>query len=191
MHEAEEYTLSVRKERIEDEIMYVARVEELPDVEEYADTYEFARELALDTIRTTQKVFSKQGLEFPSPKQFTANSASGRVTLRLKKSTHAQAIVMAEKEGVSLNTYIASCVERNHSFSEICNIKTQVEQLAHYVRGMNAEQAVNFTIISKLVSNHAHTIHSKIRFDEEDRDFDPKSSVHRFLLRQDVNYAYD
>jgi len=110
MRNAEEYTVSVRREYIEGEYLYVARVEELPDVEEYAESFEEARELALDTIRTTQEVFEKQGRTFPAPKPFVAPSTTGRVTLRLPKSVHAMCIEEAETEGVSLNTYILTCI---------------------------------------------------------------------------------
>ncbi|EMH4919835.1 toxin-antitoxin system HicB family antitoxin [Serratia marcescens] len=110
MRDAEEYTISIRLESIEGERMYVARVEELPDVEEYADTYEFARELILDTIKTTQNIFERKGLTFPEPKIFSLADVSGRVTLRLPKSVHAKCISDSEHEGVSLNTYILTCI---------------------------------------------------------------------------------
>lgn len=65
-----EYTISVKIESIDGEKIYVARVDELPDVEEYADTRDMALTLALDTIRTTQKFFNEKGMSFPpSPQQ--------------------------------------------------------------------------------------------------------------------------
>ncbi|EKK3319508.1 hypothetical protein PMI54_004857 [Salmonella enterica] len=63
-----EYTISVKIENIDGENIYVARVDELPDVEEYADTRDMALTLVLDTIRTTQKFFNEKGMSFPSPK---------------------------------------------------------------------------------------------------------------------------
>ncbi|HCA3585733.1 TPA: hypothetical protein ACWV6C_004115 [Salmonella enterica subsp. enterica serovar Muenchen] len=65
-----EYTISVKIESIDGEKIYVARVDELPDVEEYADTRDMALTLALDTIRTTQKFFNEKDMSFPpSPQQ--------------------------------------------------------------------------------------------------------------------------
>lgn len=110
MRDAEEYTISIRLESIEGERLYVARVEELPDIEEYADTYDFARELVLDTIKTTQDIFGRKGLVMPAPKVFTQPDVSGRVTLRLPKSVHAKCISESEREGVSLNSYIMTCI---------------------------------------------------------------------------------
>lgn len=61
------YAISVKIENIDGEKLYVARVDELPDVEEYADTHDMAHTLALDTIRTTQKFFNEKGMSFPPP----------------------------------------------------------------------------------------------------------------------------
>lgn len=106
----EEYTVSVRMESVEGERKYVARIQELPDVEEYADTPEFARELALDTIATIYEICQEKGLSFPSPNVAQAPEASGRVTLRLAKSIHAAAIQRAQLEGISLNQFMSNSI---------------------------------------------------------------------------------
>lgn len=67
MYDVEKYAISVKIEDIDGERLYVARVDELPDVEEYADTYDMALTLVLDTIRTTQKFFNEKGIPFPPP----------------------------------------------------------------------------------------------------------------------------
>lgn len=110
MFNAEEYTISVRKERMDEEIYWVARVEELPDVMEFGETREEAYELALDTITVGQEMCLEDGTAFPAPKTFADVNASGRVTLRLPKSVHANCIAKAEEEGVSLNSYILTCI---------------------------------------------------------------------------------
>lgn len=67
MYHVEKYEISLKTENIDGEKLYVARVDELPDVEEYADTYDMALTLVLDTIRTTQKFFNEKGMSFPLP----------------------------------------------------------------------------------------------------------------------------
>lgn len=67
MYNAQKYAISVKVENVDSENLYVARVDELPDVEEYADTYDMALTLVLDTIRTTQKFFNEKGMSFPLP----------------------------------------------------------------------------------------------------------------------------
>ncbi|EEO7838285.1 hypothetical protein G6C41_005181 [Salmonella enterica] len=69
MYDSEKYTISLKIENIDGEKIYVVRVDELPDVEEYADTRDMALTLALDTIRTTQKFFNEKGMSFPPPPQ--------------------------------------------------------------------------------------------------------------------------
>lgn len=150
MHSAEEYTISIRLEHIEDEHLYVARVEELPDVEEYADTFEFARELALDTIKTTQKVFSEKGMPFPAPKEFVSKPAvSGRVSLRLPLTLHSQCIVMAEAECVSLNTYLIDCIRGATSGYDIRDLTVKIDAITEKVNSIQANNTWNDLYIQR------------------------------------------
>lgn len=153
MRDAEEYTISIRLESIEGERLYVARVEELPDVEEYADTYEFARELVLDTIRTTQKTFERKGLLIPEPKEFTQSEASGRVTLRLPRTVHARCTKEAEKEGVSLNAYLVS---RISEFSVTTNHR-EIHSLMESMTALLSEISSEISIKSMSYPLTTHT----------------------------------
>lgn len=109
MIDAELYTISVRKELIENESFYVARIAELPDVEEYGDSFNEARELAIETIITSYELCIEEKISFPKPLEFkNLESVSGRVTLRMPKSLHAKLTLESEKEEVSLNQYIVS-----------------------------------------------------------------------------------
>ncbi|MDM5083756.1 toxin-antitoxin system HicB family antitoxin [Aeromonas caviae] len=122
----EEYTVSVRMESVDGEKMYVARIQELPDVEEYADTAEFARELALDTIATMYDICQEKGLEFPSPSLKHIPEASGRITLRLARSLHAAAIQRAQQEGVSLNQLISNSISSTLSQKDSADAAREV-----------------------------------------------------------------
>lgn len=119
MFNAEEYTISVRKERMDGEVYWVARVEELSDIMEFGDSREEAYTLAIDTITVAQEMCISEGTRFPEPKVFVEQSASGRVTLRLPKSVHGNCISIAEAEGVSLNTYILTCITSYRSSSDV------------------------------------------------------------------------
>lgn len=110
MFNAEEYTISVRREMMDGESYWVARVEELPDILEFGQTKDEAYNLAIDTIITGQEMCLSEGIHFPSPKKFEEHQTSGRVTLRLPKSLHHKCIIESEKEGVSINTYIVTCI---------------------------------------------------------------------------------
>lgn len=133
MCDAEEYTISIRIETIEGERLYVARVDEFPDIEEYADSYDFARELVLDSIRTTQKVFLRKKIDLPPPREFSVLNTSGRVTLRLPKTTHARCIQEAEKDGVSLNTYLISKISDFSDTSKKSEIHSLLASMPHRI----------------------------------------------------------
>lgn len=100
---------SITIERFEEggESLFLARVRELPDVAEYAETIEDAYSLACDTIETTAEIFSAQGRKMPSP--FGEHlDVSGRMTLRLPRWLHGAMSEGAEVEGVSLNQHVVS-----------------------------------------------------------------------------------
>ncbi len=101
------YTISVRRTEFEDEICFEARVKELPDLAEYADSAEEVYALAIDAIETTAAVFLEKGIAMPVPLA-TADDYSGRVTLRLPKSLHRALAQTADDEGVSLNQHLVN-----------------------------------------------------------------------------------
>jgi len=101
------YNISIRRILVGEEALFEARIRELPDATEYADTMEEAYELALDTIETTAEIFAEQGRPFPKPASLVADY-SGRVTLRVPKSLHRRLADEADREGISLNQYLVS-----------------------------------------------------------------------------------
>jgi predicted HicB family RNase H-like nuclease len=115
MIDAELYTISIRKELIESDVYYVARVTELPDIEDYGETYEEAKDLVIDSIETSYELCFENGISFPEPYDFASiNDVSGRITLRMPKSLHKKMSLEAEKDNVSLNSYIVSSLSINY-----------------------------------------------------------------------------
>lgn len=107
MIDASQYTITVRKGYFDGEECFEARVAELPDVAEYADSFDEAYALAIDTIETTAEAFAAQGKSIPAP-MLPADDYSGRVTLRLSKSLHRALSEAAGNEGVSLNQHLSN-----------------------------------------------------------------------------------
>ena len=105
------YNISVRQAKFDREVLFEARVAELPDVVEYAETHAEAYDLALDSIATTAKIFKKKGKAMPRPIE-PIDHFSGRVTLRIPRSLHKTLSEKAEREGVSLNHLISNSLER-------------------------------------------------------------------------------
>ena len=67
MIDAQTYTIIVRKGYFDNEECFEARVAELPDVAEYADSFEEAYLLAIDTIEVTAELFAEKGWLMPLP----------------------------------------------------------------------------------------------------------------------------
>ena len=101
------YNISVRRANFDGDVYFEARVRELPDVAEYADSADEAYNLAIDTITTTAEIFAEKGKSMPHPYE-PAEDYSGRVTLRLSKSLHRSLSEGAEQEGVSLNQHLVN-----------------------------------------------------------------------------------
>lgn len=101
------YGIEVRRRSIDGEEVFEARVRELPDLAEYADTADEAYALAVDAIATTAKVIAERGKAMPTPLQPT-DEWGGRVTLRVPKSLHRALALAAVDEGCSLNQHIVN-----------------------------------------------------------------------------------
>jgi predicted RNase H-like HicB family nuclease len=69
MFEPDEYAIIVRKVMIDGENLFEATIRELPYIAEYADTFEEAYQLAIDTIETSMEMFAEKGKAFPPPSQ--------------------------------------------------------------------------------------------------------------------------
>ena len=125
-YNADEYTISVRKEVVDGESYWVARVDELPDVMEFGDSRDEAYDAAIDTIEVGQHMCFEQGTPFPPPKVFDEVDVSGRVTLRLPKPLHLICIKRAEMACVSLNTLLITDIQKAQSESDL-SLKVQAE----------------------------------------------------------------
>lgn len=117
MIDAKNYNITVRKGMFDGELCFEARVAELPDIAEYADSFEEAYALAIDTIEITAEIFLEQGRTMPTP-IIPADNYSGRVTLRLPKSLHRSLAQAADKEEVSLNQYLNSVLNCYASYPQ-------------------------------------------------------------------------
>jgi predicted HicB family RNase H-like nuclease len=105
--DAQAYNITVRRGVFEGETLFEARVKELPDLIEYAESHADAYELAVDAIETTAEVMAERGRAMPAPSE-PADEYSGRVTLRIARSLHRALAQASEEEGVSLNQHMVN-----------------------------------------------------------------------------------
>lgn len=106
----ESYTITIRKEEEDGEILYVGRVAEFPNISAFEESFEAAHELVLDSIQTLKKIADETNVDFPIPFPAPSCEFSGRVTLRLPKSLHAKISRIAAQEDISVNQYLVAAV---------------------------------------------------------------------------------
>jgi RNA polymerase sigma-B factor len=110
-HEHPPYRISVVRDHANSEGReWTAQAEELPGCEAYGDTAEEAIRGIEAAIEEWIEDALAKGRELPDPRP-TA-SYSGRLMLRMPRSLHAALSDAAEHDGVSLNQFIASSLER-------------------------------------------------------------------------------
>lgn len=143
------YGIEVRRRTIDGEAVFEARVRELPDLAEYADTFDEAYALALDAIETTAKVLAERGRAMPAPIE-PVDDWSGRVTLRLPKSLHRALGEAADAEGCSLNQHIV-------------NVLTYFTGYAHAEHAAQARWQAQTAVVEVVTkrSRHLHLVHSQ------------------------------
>lgn len=136
------YGIEVRRRNLDGDVMFEARVRELPDIAEYADSYQEAYELAVDAVETTARLLGERGRSMPQP-MGPADDWSGRVTLRLPKSLHRALAGAAEDEGCSLNQHIVNVLnyfsgyaqgERQADMHWQTSMEPEVAQAASHLR---------------------------------------------------------
>ncbi len=110
------YNITVRRAMFEGEVCFEARVKELPDLIEYADTADEAYALAVDGIETTAEIMNEKGRAMPTAMS-PADNFSGRVTLRLPRTLHRALAEGSDEEGVSLNQHLVNILSYYSGFT--------------------------------------------------------------------------
>lgn len=132
------YSISIRTVDIDNETMFEARVKELPNVVEYADSHEEAYELACDSIETTRVYFEKAGRQMP-PVAAPIDDVSGRITLRMGKGLHRAVAEAATLENTSLNQFLVSVIAFHTGFG-FCARRNPVDNWVSLGESTSARQ---------------------------------------------------
>ncbi len=128
------YNITIRRDSFEGEVLYEARVKELPDLAEYGESYQEAYDLVIDAIETAAEAFREKGRSLPTA-MVPADEFSGRVTLRLPRSLHRALTETADAEGISLNQHLVNVLSYFSGFAT----GSQIEGLSAW-RTMPATQ---------------------------------------------------
>jgi predicted RNase H-like HicB family nuclease len=87
---------------------YFASCPEFPGLLAHGDTPEEAIKEAGIALEGVIEVYKESDLQLPEPQ--TRQEYSGQFRVRLPKSLHRQAALVAEREGVSLNAFVATAI---------------------------------------------------------------------------------
>lgn len=91
---------------------FIATIPEFKNLSAFGKTYEDALEQAKTVLDAYIEVYIQDGETLPEPNKIS--SYSGQVRLRMPKDMHHQLASQAQKQGVSLNTYMVSLLAVNH-----------------------------------------------------------------------------
>ena len=105
---------SIRVYWSEEDGVYVARCPEFPGIATHGDTAEEAVAECEVAISGAIEVYEEEGWPLPSPQ--LAQHYSGKLSLRLGSSLHAQVANAAQADGVSINSYLQVAVARYVGF---------------------------------------------------------------------------
>ncbi|MFW8567037.1 toxin-antitoxin system HicB family antitoxin [Orrella sp. 11846] len=121
------YTIEIKRIDSPDGLLYEAKAKEVPGVAGYAECAADAFEEAREALVMLYEIAKEQGREFPAPLPSIDSNFNGRVTLRMSKSLHHQATLVAENEGVSLNSIIVEALsERVFSNHQLKSFNKEV-----------------------------------------------------------------
>ena len=98
------YTIEVTKDESDKYAGWFARVVELPGCMTQADTFEELSVMITDAMTAWLESALEDGESIPLPRSL--EDYSGRFVVRIPKSLHRELVEMAEREGVSLNTFV-------------------------------------------------------------------------------------
>ena len=100
-------------------VKYVVEYVDFPGITGGGDTPEEAIKIATEGFNMFVDVLEEEG---KSIQTFTHINYTGRVTLRVPKTMHMRITEMAEREGVSLNTYILDAISQKLYSTNISGI---------------------------------------------------------------------
>jgi hypothetical protein len=139
MIDPKRYSICIRLETEDGTDSYVGTVAELPDVLVCEDSYEEAYSAVLGVVSDLQDIAAESGRPFPVPVSKSLEAEySGRVTLRLGKSLHRDISLMADADGVSLNSWICEAItarrtsvqvqQAMESFVMVSNVRWSIDK---------------------------------------------------------------
>jgi len=117
----------------EEDDCFVAIIPDFPNLSAFGDTHEDAVADAKLVLQMAIESLERDGISLPQPKYFKIQEYSGQVRLRMPKSLHHELSLIAEREGVSLNTHMVSLLSKNNTAASIRHdIRSQLNKIMEH-----------------------------------------------------------
>ncbi len=112
---------------------FFAKIKELEGCMTEGETLEETLELLEDAKKVWLEAALEDGLEISLPESMREEKEySGKILLRLPKSLHKKLVEGAQKEGVSVNTYIVNLLSEKNAKRELLNNLIQILEKNSY-----------------------------------------------------------
>ena len=130
---------------------YISRVLEFPSLSTFGDTRAEA-EAELDiVVDSVLKWMTEEKEEIPVP--LTEKEYKGNIALRVPPATHRNIAVLASNEGVSVNQFITSIIERNLYCDSMSAVISTIEnKVKFYHDSIQKMTLINFEIFKRMSS---------------------------------------
>lgn len=102
---------------------FIATCPEFEGLAVLSDTREQALKEAEEVLQTYIEIYEAEGRTLPKPQE--PSEYSGQIRLRIPRSLHKKAALMAEREGVSLNTIFVEAIAAHTGVDEYMDILAQ------------------------------------------------------------------
>lgn len=117
----------------EEDGCFVATIPDFPYLSAFGETQEDAVADAKQVLQMAIESLERDGIPLPQPKYYKIQQHSGQVRLRMPKSLHHELSLIAESEGVSLNTHMVSLLSKNNIATTIRrDIKSQFNKILEH-----------------------------------------------------------
>ncbi len=109
------YTIEI----IPDEDVFFIKIKELPGCISQGSTKQEALEMVDEAMTLWLEAALEDVDEIPLPESMQEAKYSGKLSLRMPKSLHKKIANEAKEEGVSINSYVISCLSETYAFNKV------------------------------------------------------------------------
>jgi len=121
---------------------YFVTIKELPGCMSEGNNLQDAYTIITDAMKAWFETAIEDNIDIPLPESMQETQYSGRVLVRLQKSLHRDLIQDAQKEGISLNSYINNLIITKNTEKNILDKMTSSIYGRKHLRHKNKKELI-------------------------------------------------